>query len=871
MSGPWRAADTGGGPLLRSGGRIELPDMTGAGVENASAECSELLWRTEAHALAKRQWRRCLGAQAFVRRGALLSWATPAAAESLSLQEVSVQVQSGAGMGGGAAQVDETEGYYSESYPAWLATAWRSPALHPNPGRGALEVARLYSDYGAGMRTKRLLFVVTTVTKDLGRAGFEEIELSACCCLIDELRGVGEALLGELAAVEALEREATQAEERYEQAKESDDIEEEDDAHKAMEACLVRLERATVLLGRNTANADIYHDLTMQLRGRAGAGYDLEPGDKQLLEVLDARAAIKIESEAVMARRRAASNAKQTVVVALTSAKREIPRLEYQVSAKESKARKAKMAQDDELYGLLSQELLAVKDALSAAKKTLSGMLIELNEADVKVGAAETEAQIIERKVAAVAEQKKQADALVASEWNAQVATAVIHAESRAAQWPITRVHFKEAHREYNSAVVQWAHVREIDSDPTLTLEVLRTCFCARGPMEGPQLARTIAKSSKADELLDRMLDRWLPPEVLAEGAGVGGGVVEGAKGDGRATVHRQHTAQLLLGAAMRALQGGEFGEAARCFGLVEASALQAAFEGVFTYADIALFSSLCALATVDRQSDIYSLLHSPRYAPFLMQSPDATALLAEVYAGNYDRVLELLSAVDTHVHLDVFLSQHRLALFQAIQANALRFYRAKQPIINPLVAHDPALLQVAEAAVAPARAALDRSLVSVRPAKAAKLRLLDAHATLTVHRMLAGSAMARDEALVSIGRTLAIEECYARLLEQESVTQYSHGCRRMEIAGGALIFLRQQRDSSLLRRAEERAASVGTDYTVDPRQVPSSVQVTVAKARLGAALDDSGVLAGVEAVRLSVRVRAPIRHGTYSRYTRSV
>ena len=65
------------------------------------------------------------------------------------------------------------------------------------------------------------------------------------------------------------------------------------------------------------------------------------------------------------------------------------------------------------------------------------------------------------------------------------------------------------------------------------------------------------------------------------------------------------------------------------------------------------------------------------------MRAPGATQLLAEIYAGNYGRVLETLAALDITVHLDPFLSTHRMGMFIAIQKAALRVYIDKRPIVD--------------------------------------------------------------------------------------------------------------------------------------------------------------------------------------------
>ena len=112
-------------------------------------------------------------------------------------------------------------------------------------------------------RTKRLVFVsrVAAFDRDL----LESTELAACKALIDDLRAAGDSLLVDIDEYDALRDHYKQALDWQEEAKQGDDLQEEDEA----DTLVAKLGQQVVALqskiSSNTANAELYTEMMLSL------------------------------------------------------------------------------------------------------------------------------------------------------------------------------------------------------------------------------------------------------------------------------------------------------------------------------------------------------------------------------------------------------------------------------------------------------------------------------------------------------------------------------------------------------------------------------------------------------------------------------
>ena len=360
------------------------------------------------------------------------------------------------------------------------------------------EVGQCAAAYGVG-KTKRLHFIALTAAKDRDR--LEATEIAACAALLDDLKLAGEGLLDDLHVVEELEAFLREATERYTQAVAGDDIEEEDTAGKAVQEIECHLETAKLQLSRNTANAQLYHAMMAQLRGRAGDKYGLSEGERDLLAVLDAREEVRIDSEKVMSRRSTAVSARQKAVFMLQQAKKPISKLEYQIGRKDGDREKARMAQDVEGERIAKEALAKLREEMAAVQQKIAACSLELDNAELELGQCEREKLRVAGRQEEISMAKREADEEVAKGWNARVGQAIVRAESKEEVWPMNRLRFLERHRQFDEAAVQWQNVKEVRSDPLLVVEVLRTCFCADHT------------SDVVDRLMKKVLQQWFPLE----------------------------------------------------------------------------------------------------------------------------------------------------------------------------------------------------------------------------------------------------------------------------------------------------------------------------------------------------------------------
>jgi COP9 signalosome complex subunit 1 len=131
--------------------------------------------------------------------------------------------------------------------------------------------------------------------------------------------------------------------------------------------------------------------------------------------------------------------------------------------------------------------------------------------------------------------------------------------------------------------------------------------------------------------------------------------------------------AQLHASAALLELLAKDFAGAARSFCGVPH--LLAAFEHVLPAGDVALYGTLCAVAALPRADIETTVLHSRTFKPYLDARPGLRTLAADYFAGRYKEALAALEALQSELHHDVYLSEHRLELSRLFRRNCLTTY----------------------------------------------------------------------------------------------------------------------------------------------------------------------------------------------------
>ena len=124
--------------------------------------------------------------------------------------------------------------------------------------------------------------------------------------------------------------------------------------------------------------------------------------------------------------------------------------------------------------------------------------------------------------------------------------------------------------------------------------------------------------------------------------------------------------AKLNAAAGLVLLVEGQYKAAARKFVEVDCE-LGGNYATIVAAEDIALYGTLCALASLDRAELRRSLHENPNFKAFLELTPDVRALAQNFVAGRYGDCLAYLEAAKSELLLDMHLSKHAAALVTAI------------------------------------------------------------------------------------------------------------------------------------------------------------------------------------------------------------
>lgn len=681
-----------------------------------------------------------------------------------------------------------------------------------------MDLEKYSKSYGLA-RTKKLVFVsrVAALNRDL----LESMELAACKALIDDLRVAGESLLVDIDEFNALESHYKQALDWQTEAAEGDDVEEEDQADSLVADLSQKLFDLKNKIARNTANSDLYTEMMRLMRNRLDLpAYELEQGDKDLLVALDLQAEVRVESEAVQKRKRDVGKEKLLLVRKMDQGKRDLKKFEYQLQRFEKESEKARMSQDTDRRAEFEEKC---RDTRTNAQKSQDEMEVwttELKKLDRRIQTIEKETNEVGQRVARISRMKKEADALIAQGWAGTVHRAIQKAEAIASASLLGRLRYKESHRDFDGAVKAWKHVPERETDPTLAVEVMRTCLCA-------------THDDKMERTMEKTLRQWLDKDIAAKIK----------DGDEVSATDLKQTTSLMFGSAMLCLIRGEYVEARDAFLAITPKVLGSDFSDIVTYADVGMYGVLCVLATFEGAGDVHKVLYNRRFAPFLRKAPQARELATELYAGNYGRVLDVMTAIDLTLHLDVFISARRLEIMQMIHANAQRVAWAKKPFVVQSSLFELADLRRADSAVVEARTALRHSIEGHHDRKESKRQML---AELQ-------SPASADESCARAVRDVRAELLLSKLGDESDET-YRYARNAVHEATGGLAFMEDLKCSAQIEQAETDTKQISKDD--EPRQQPSEPQIEIAISNLFAALRSAGLVAGINAARSAAQQR---------------
>ena len=249
-------------------------------------------------------------------------------------------------------------------------------------------------------------------------------------------------------------------------------------------------------------------------------------------------------------------------------------------------------------------------------------------------------------------------------------------------------------------------------------------------------------------------------------------------------------------------------------------------------------------LATFDGAGEVHKMLHNRRFAPFLRKAPKAKELAAELYAGNYGRVVAAMAAIDVDLHLDVFISAHRAELMSLIHSNAQRICAFKRPFAPRASLFEATDFPGVDGALGQAVGLAEASSESRRLDKARKHKTIsDLQSAVAAYKEAPSVEIRRLTATLTLGK-----------LCDESVECYQHARGSMHAAAGAIAFIEDRKCAMQTQKAESEAAVITKED--EPRQFPSELQREISLTRLFTALRDVGYSAGLDASRLAAQQR---------------
>jgi COP9 signalosome complex subunit 1 len=124
--------------------------------------------------------------------------------------------------------------------------------------------------------------------------------------------------------------------------------------------------------------------------------------------------------------------------------------------------------------------------------------------------------------------------------------------------------------------------------------------------------------------------------------------------------------AKLKAASALVMLIEGQYKGAARKF-LEVGIEIGGSFSSIIAAEDIAMYGTLCALASLERPEIRSTLLENSRFKSFLELTPDVRLLVDNFFTGKYGDCLSYLESIKSELLLDLHLSKHVVPLISQI------------------------------------------------------------------------------------------------------------------------------------------------------------------------------------------------------------
>jgi COP9 signalosome complex subunit 1 len=121
-------------------------------------------------------------------------------------------------------------------------------------------------------------------------------------------------------------------------------------------------------------------------------------------------------------------------------------------------------------------------------------------------------------------------------------------------------------------------------------------------------------------------------------------------------------------------LSAGHYLSAARCF-LECTPTLGSSFNDILSSNDVAVYGSLCALASMDRQTLKTEVLDNNNFRGFLELEPHMRRLLTYFYTAKYSNCLQILEEYRNDYLLDIHLQRHVKPLYESIRSKSIVQY----------------------------------------------------------------------------------------------------------------------------------------------------------------------------------------------------
>jgi COP9 signalosome complex subunit 1 len=150
----------------------------------------------------------------------------------------------------------------------------------------------------------------------------------------------------------------------------------------------------------------------------------------------------------------------------------------------------------------------------------------------------------------------------------------------------------------------------------------------------------------------------------------------------GNAITEPVFRSKLKAAAGLVAIAEGQYKLAARNFLEVEPD-LSESFSTVIAAEDVAMYGTLCSLATLDRPSVRKALIEAPNFKCFLELTPEIKLLVQNFLSGKYGECLLFLDTIKPQLLLDIHLSKHAERLVAEILERMILLYFSPYSVVD--------------------------------------------------------------------------------------------------------------------------------------------------------------------------------------------